>query len=71
MFIGQTREDILAQLPDDTSLEDAKRELIGRLGDRTVEEGAWTALKQLEHSDKDILNLGAEAAKLAKKAYPE
>ena len=29
------------------------------------------ALKQLERGDKDIVNLGAKAAKLAKKAYPE
>ena len=29
------------------------------------------ASKQLEQGDKDIVNLGAEATKLAKKAYPE
>ena len=71
VFTGQTGEDILAQLPDDASWEEAKRELIERLGDGTVEEEAWTALKQLEQGDKDITDLGAEAAKLAKKAYPE
>ena len=71
VFIGQTGEDILAQLPDDTSWEEAKRELIDRLGDGMVEEEAWTVLKQLECGDKDIVDLGAEAAKLAKKAYPE
>ena len=47
VFIGQTGEDILAKLPDIT-WEDAKLELIDRLGDGTVEEEAWTALKQLE-----------------------
>ena len=31
-FIGQTGEDILTQLPDDISWEDAKQELIDRLG---------------------------------------
>ena len=28
-------------------------------------------LKQLERGDKDIIDLGAEAAKLEKMAYPE
>ena len=71
VFIGQTGEDILAQLPDDTSWEEAKGELIERLEDGTVEEEPRTALKQLEWGDKDIVDLGAEAAKLAKKPYPE
>ena len=71
VFIGQTGEDILVQFLDDISWEEAKQELINRLGDGTVEEDAWTALEQLECSNKDIVNIGAEAAKLAKKAYPE
>ena len=33
VFIGQTGEDILTQLPDETSWEEAKRELSERLGD--------------------------------------
>ena len=53
------------QLSDDTPWEEAKRELIERLGDGTVEEEAWTALKQLERGDRDIVDLG----KLARKAY--
>ena len=69
--IGQTGEDILTQLLDVISWEDAKRELIDRLGDGTVEDEACTALKQLECGNKDIVDLGAEAAKLARKAYPE
>ena len=32
VLIGQTGEDILIQLPDDPSWEDARRELIDRLG---------------------------------------
>ena len=71
VFIGQTGEDILAQLPDNVSWEVAKGELIERLIDGTVEEEAWTALKQLERGDRDIVDLGAEATKLEKKAYPE
>ena len=39
VFIGQTGEDILAQLPGDTSWEEAKGELFERLEDGTVEEG--------------------------------
>ena len=70
-FIGQTGEDILKQLPDDALLEESKGELIGRLGDGTVEEKAWMALKQLERCDCDIVDFGAEAAKLARKAYLE
>ena len=41
------------------------------LGDETFEEEAWKALKQLERGDKNTVDLGAEAAKLAKEAYPE
>ena len=69
VFIGQTGEDILTQLPNDIFWEDVKRELIDRLGDGAVKEKAWTALKQLERSDKDIIDLGAEVAKLARRAY--
>ena len=36
-----------------------------------VEKEAWTALKQLECGHKDIVNLGAEVAKLARKVCPE
>ena len=71
VFIGQTGEDILTQLPDDISWEGAKRELIDRLGEGTVEEEAWAALKQLEHDNMDIVSLGPEMAKLAQKVYPE
>ena len=59
------------QLLDDISWEKAKQELIDRLGDGTIEKEAWKALEQLEHGYKDIVDLGAEAAKLAKKVYPE
>ena len=45
VFIWQTGEDILTQLPDDISWEDAKRELIERLGDGMVEDDAWIALR--------------------------
>ena len=40
VFIGQTREDILAQLLDEITWEEAKGELIEWLRDRTVEEEA-------------------------------
>ena len=37
VFIGQTGEDILVQLPDDMVWQEAKRELVERQGDRTAE----------------------------------
>ena len=67
VYIGQTDENILSQSPDDTSCKDAKRELIVRLGDGTVEEETWTSSLQ---DNKDIVDLGAETEKLVKKAYP-
>ena len=71
VFTRQTGGNILAQLPDDASWEEVEGELIERLGDGTVEEEARKVLKQLERYDKDIIDLGDEAVKLAKKAYPE
>ena len=47
------------------------RELRERLGDVTVKEEVWTALQQLERGSKDVVNVGAEAAKLAKEACPQ
>ena len=47
VFIGQTEEDILMQLPDDITWEETKQELIDGLGDGMVEEEDWTVLKQL------------------------
>ena len=57
-------------MPDETTWEEARRELIERSGDGMVEEEVWKALKQLENCSKVIVELGAEAAKLARKAYP-
>ena len=71
VFIGQTGDDILTQLPCDISWEEAKGELAARLEDGIIEEEAWMALKQLERGDRDIIDLRAEAVKLAMKAYTE
>ena len=59
VFIEQTGRDILAQLSNEINWEEAKRELIERLGDGTVEEEAWTALIQLERGSRDIIDLGS------------
>ena len=44
VFIGQTGENILEQMSDHMFWEDAKGELIDKLGDETVEEEAWTSV---------------------------
>ena len=64
IFIGQTGEDILH---NSQIIRHGKRQS----GSSMMEEETWTALKQLERGDNDIVNLGAEAAKLVKKAHPE
>ena len=69
VFTGQKGENILAQLPDEISWEEAKRESIERLWDGTVAEEAWTVLKQLERGSRDNVELEEEATKLARKAH--
>ena len=58
VFMGQTGEDILMQLTDDISWEEAKRELIDRLGDGTVEEEAWTASKGIPGAGENCKSTG-------------
>ena len=58
VFIGQTKEDILAQSPDEIPCEEAMRESTERLGEGNVEEEAWMALKQLERVSHGEIDLG-------------
>ena len=57
-------------MPDDTTWEEAKRQLIVIVRQFTVEERAWTAMKQLSRDSKVIIDFEVETEKLKKKAYP-
>ena len=70
ILIGQTGGDILAKLPADATWNDAKKSLLDRLGEGSVEEEAWQALKGLKRNGRDIVDLAAEAEKLAHRLHP-
>ena len=70
LFIGQTGEDILEGLDEGTTWAAAKEALLTRLGDGTQAEEAWNALKHLSRRGRELTDLGCEAEKLAKHAYP-
>ena len=70
IFISQTREGILANLPAGTTWEEAKQILLAWMGEGATEEEACTTLKNLKRGDEDIADLGAKAEKLVRKAYP-
>ena len=50
--------------------EEAKEALLTRLGIGSVRDEAWAALKDLKKGAKDIVELAAEAEKLAKRLHP-
>ena len=70
LLIGQTGGDLLAKLPPEATWEDAKRSLQARMGEGSVEEEAWQALKSLKRNGRDLVDLAAEAEKLAYRLYP-
>ena len=70
LLIGQTGGDILAKLPPGATWEEAKQNLQARLGEGSVEEEAWQALKSLKRNGRDLVDLAAEAEKLAYRLYP-
>ena len=70
LFSGQTGEDILGGLPDATTWEQAKQALIDRIGEGSLQEEAWTALKNLTRNGRDLVDVGSEAEKWASRAYP-
>ena len=70
LFVGQTGEDILGGLPDATTWDNAKRALVDRIGEGSLQEEAWTALKNLARNGRDLVDVGSEAEKWASRAYP-
>ena len=70
IFIGQTGEYILGSLGGEATWEQAKAFLVSSLGEGTQAEEAWNALKNLTREGKDIIDLGWESEKLAKRAFP-
>ena len=71
LFIGQAGADILTALPTGTTWDEAKQALISRISFGSQEEEAWAALKALKRNGKDLADLGSEAEKWAKLAYPD
>ena len=70
LLIGATESSILSGLEDDASWETAKETLLSRLGNDSVKDEAWAALKHLKKGSKEIVELTGEAEKLAKRLHP-
>ena len=70
MYTGQTGEDMLYDLADDTTWAEAKRALTKEIGEGSEEEEAWELLKGLTRGDRDLVDLGARVGKLIKKVFP-
>ena len=70
LLIGATGSSILSGLEDDASWETAKETLLSRLGNGSVKDEAWEALKHLKKGSKEIVELDGEAEKLAKRLHP-
>ena len=70
LLIGATVSSILSSLDEEASWEDAKEELLTRLGIGSMRDEALTALKNLKKGSKDIVELSVEAEKLAKRLHP-
>ena len=70
LFVGQTGEDILGGLPDAATWDNAKQALVDRIGEGSLQEEAWTALKNLTRNGRDLVDVGSEAEKWASRAYP-
>ena len=70
LLIGTTGFNILSNLDEEATWEDAKEELLTRLGIGSVRDEAWAALKDLKKVSKDIVELADEAEKPAKRFHP-
>ena len=66
LLVCATGNSILAGLDADTTWEAAKETLLSRLGEGSIRDEAWVALK---HS-KEIIELASEAERLAKRLHP-
>ena len=69
LLIGATGSGILSSLDEDATWEDAKEALLTHLGIGSVRDKAWAALKTLKKGSKDIVEVTAEAEKLAKRLH--
>ena len=70
LLIGATGSSILSSLDEEATWEDAKETLLTHLGNGSVRDEAWAALKNLKKGSKDIVELAGEAEKLAKRLHP-
>ena len=70
LLIGATGSSILSSLEEEATWEDAKEDLLTRLGIGSVRDEAWAVLKNLKKGSKDIVELTSEAEKLAKRLHP-
>lgn len=70
LHIGPAGKALLNSLPDGATWLQAKDALTTQLGDGTAADEAWDALQQLKRNDRPLIELGKEAERLAKKAYP-
>ena len=70
LLIGATGNSILARLDDETTWETAKETLLSRLGEGSIRDEAWVALKHLTKGSKEIIELASEAERLAKRLHP-
>ena len=60
----------LNSLPDGATWSQTTAALTTQLGDGTAADEAWDALQCLKRNDQPLIELGKEAEKLAKRAYP-
>ena len=70
LHVGQAGEYILNSLAPDTTWGEAKKALVGQMGEGSPQEEALTALQSLRREGKDLVELGGEAEKWARRAFP-
>ena len=70
LLIGATGSGILSSLDEAATWKEAMEALLTHLGIGSVRDEAWAALKSLKKETKDIVELAAEAEKLAKRLHP-
>ena len=71
LLIVATGSSILSSLEEEATWEDTKEALLTRLVIGSVRDEAWAALKNHKKGSKDIVELAAEAEKLAKRLHPQ
>ena len=66
MYIGQTDEDILGGLPEDTTWDEAKLALSNRLAGGSNSDESYHLLKNITRDGRDLVDLASEIEKLAR-----